>query len=344
MKRILHLISHLEEGGAQKQLAYLLTFSKQYEHEIASLIASPPEKLNSFFNDSAFPVHFLSQSADFYAPEILPRLDRLLISRSYNVVHCWLYQSIVQGVLAARKARISCIASPRSMHDMFRYEKNKSWEKHLVRRTMSMSDLVLCPSSSVAMDYLDRNWASAERIRVVRNGVDMEHFQPGASTDAVVAVGRATAEKTHGDFESIAQQLKAKHPQVRWIVAGGTETKSNGIEFVGYQNDIREVLNRAMIYISTSCTEGMSNALLESQAMGIPAVVRYLGSNSEIIQNRVNGFLARELVDFVNYSGALLEDESMRKEMGVKARERMCSDFAIKKQIEKIESIYSELL
>jgi glycosyltransferase involved in cell wall biosynthesis len=230
------------------------------------------------------------------------------------------------------------------MHDMFRYEKNRLWEMRLIRKALQIADLVVCPSSSVALDYVDRGWATADRTRVIRNGVDVDEFQPHLEGDAVVSIGRASSEKSHSDFESIANQLNSKHPTIRWILAGPASANLQNVECKGHQDDIRDVLKLAILYVSTSRTEGMSNALLESQAMGLPAVVRCLGSNSEIIRDGVNGFLAGELFDFVNKCDLLLSDSLLRKEMGNAARARMESEFAIGNQIRKIESIYRELL
>lgn len=344
MKRILHLISHLEEGGAQRQLAYLLSFSKRYDFEIASLIGSPPEKFFPFFRNANLRIHSLSQSGDFYAPEILPNLEGLLKSHSFDLVHCWLYQSIAQGVIASRKQKIPCIASPRSMSDAFQSDQNRLWERYFIRKTLRVADLVLCPSNSIASDFLDLGWIHPERTRVVHNGVDVDYFHPSQGGNLIVAVGRQSVEKAYDDFESIARGLRKAFPEIRCVVVGGAKRDSDCVEFTGRQEDVREILRNTAIYISTSRTEGMSNALLEAQSMGIPAVVRELGSNSEVLENGVNGFLVKTVEEFVQACKTLLNNESLRKEMGQLARARIQAKFAIQNQIKKVESIYSELL
>jgi glycosyltransferase involved in cell wall biosynthesis len=203
MGRILHLISQLEEGGAQRQLSYVVSRAKNHEVEVASLIASPPENLFPYFRDCGVPVHFLSYSSDFYAPEILAALQKLLDDRKFGLVHCWLYQAIVQGGIVSRICGVPCLASPRSMLDRMAWGGNKKWEKWFIRKTMRQADLALFPSFSAAIDYVDSGWVAAERARVVQNGVDCEHFHETHGGDALVAVGRISNEKGLEDLREI---------------------------------------------------------------------------------------------------------------------------------------------
>ncbi|PWT88825.1 MAG: hypothetical protein C5B54_09945, partial [Acidobacteria bacterium] len=131
MARVLHLISQLEEGGAQRQLSYFLAI-KNHEMEIASLIASPPEKVFPFFRNSPVPIHFLSYSNDFYAPEILPNLRTLLKKNNYSLLHCWLFESIIQGVIAARLENIPAIAGIHGLRESLTLGNNKKWEIRMI--------------------------------------------------------------------------------------------------------------------------------------------------------------------------------------------------------------------
>lgn len=346
MPRVLHLISHLEEGGAQRQLSYVAKFSRKYEVEIASLIASPLDKLFSYFRDPDVVVHSLSRSSDFYAPEILPALRSLLSKRNYDLVHCRLYSAIVQGVFAARLENVPCIASPGSMFEVLRLLGNKKWEQYLISRALRNADFALFPSYSSAMAFFDAGWVERDRVQTVWNGVDLEYFQPRDSGNALVAVGRISSEKAYADLEQIFLLLRSRFPHLRCaVVGGGSGTQgSRDIEFTGYVSDVREILAQARIFISTSKTEGMNNALLEAQAMAIPAVVRRIGSNSEVIENGVNGFLASNVEEFVDHCALLIEDQDVWNEMRSAARRRMEKDFCIQTQMQKIELLYDQLL
>ena len=344
MKRVLHVISQLEDGGAQRQLAYLLEHAVGYEMEVAALTASPEEKLFPAFRKSGVPIHFCSNSSDYYAPEILPDLRAVMRAGQYALAHLWLYQSIVQGVISCRLEDTPCIASPRSMRDAMEYEKNKTWEKWLVSKTLNLADIVLFPSGSSAVDFVDAGWCNPARARVVLNGVDTDYFCPQKKGTAIVTVARDSNIKCLDDLDEIVTRLRTHFPELRGIVAGTSQSRRASLQSAGYVNDVREILREGAIFVSTSLTEGMSNALLEAQSMGIPAIARKVGANSEIIEDGVTGFLAANLDEMYQACKTLLEAPDLMEEMGKKARDRMVAQFSIKDQIKKIETVYSELV
>lgn len=345
MGRILHLISQLGEGGAQRFLSDVVTLSKRHEVEVAALISSPSEKLFPFFRNCDVPVHFLSNSGDFYYPGILPALRKLLKERRYSLVQCWLFESIVQGVMACRIENVPVIASPRSMRMSLKLNHHRLWERILIRKVLSLADLALFPSYSTAMDFLDAGWVDFQKVRVARNGVDCAHFQPDGVGNALVAVGRLSSEKGFEFLGKVVRRLKTFFPQLRCLVAGGGQgALPPELEHVGYADDVRKVYQQAAVYISTSWVEGLSVALLEAQAMGVPAVVRQIGPNSEVIDHGVNGFLANSEEEFVVACKTLMEDPGLRSTMGANARTTALERFSIDKQVEEMESVHDELL
>jgi len=345
MGRILHLISQLEEGGAQRLLSNVVTLSKRHQVEVATLISSPSEKLFPFFRNCDVPVHFLSNSADFYNPGILPALRKLLKEQRYSLVQCWLFESIVQGVMACRIENVPVIASPRNMRMLLQLNRHRLWERFLIRKVIPFADLSLFPSYSTAMDFLHAGWVDFQRLRVVRNGVDCAHFQPDGHGNALVAVGRLAAEKGFEFLGKVVRRLRTFFPQLRCIVAGGGRGElPPELEHVLFADDVRKVYKQAAVYISTSWVEGLSVALLESQAMGIPAVVRRIGPNSEVIDHGVNGFLARSEEEYVSSCKTLMEDADLRSAMGTNARAAALKRFSIEKQVEEMESVHDELI
>jgi glycosyltransferase involved in cell wall biosynthesis len=345
LARILHLISQLEQGGAQRQLSYILQHSRTHQHEVASLIATPKKNLFPFFRDIDKDVHFLSDRNDFYAPEIFPKLRKLIRDHKYSVIHCWLLQSVVQGFLAARCENAFCVSSLHSLRQHLKIDAHRAWEKFLIRKSLLNSDVVLPASSSIAVDFVDLGWVDPRRCRIVKNCVDDEYFAPsGASGKAVVSLGRLVPGKGFEEFEWIAEQLKQQFPTLSFLVAGGHKDTTSVVEYLGILEDVREVLGQACIYLSTSHFEGLSSALLEAQAMGVPVVARKIGPNAEAILDGVTGLLGDSRNDLLEACIKLIRDPKLHSEMSHNARMRVCEQFACKRQVSKIEEIYSELL
>ena len=62
---------------------------------------------------------------------------------------------------------------------------------------------------------------------------------------------------------------------------------------------------------------------------GIPAIASPVGVNSEIIEHKINGFLCSNHEDWVKNISLLIEDESMRKNMGELARKKIAKNYSV---------------
>ena len=327
-------------------LSNVVAHASQFEMHVASLIASETDRMMPYFRTAKLPIHFLSYSSDFYAPEILPNLRKLITVNQYDAVHCWLFQAIVQGVMICRSLKIPCIADPQIMRNILSFGMHRKWEQFLIGETLRNSDVVLFNSTSAALDFLEAGVANPGSVRVVRSGVDCDHFTPFLNEgDALVCIGRLAAEKGYYDLRSVLLELHTQFPQLKCLAAGtGERPKLDPIEFVGHVDDVRSFLSKGCIYITTSHAEGLSNALLEAQACGLPAIARRIGPNAEVIEHGKTGFLCKTNEEFVKAVRALFTNPELRRTMGNNARARMESRFSITSRAQEFESLYSELL
>jgi len=93
---------------------------------------------------------------------------------------------------------------------------------------------------------------------------------------------------------------------------------------------VPELLQRGQIFLSTSVTENQPCAVLEAMAMELPVVGFKTSGMPEVVKDGETGFLV-ELDDvdgMVNRIRQLINDESLRREMGKKAREFMLKNFS----------------
>lgn len=68
---------------------------------------------------------------------------------------------------------------------------------------------------------------------------------------------------------------------------------------------------------------------LQYMALEIPAVVSPVGVNSEIVQEGISGFLCKDSDEWYNKIEKLLLDAALRKEMGIKGREKVIKDYSV---------------
>lgn len=161
----------------------------------------------------------------------------------------------------------------------------------------------------------------AERVRVIRNGVDAGAFHPGDQGEArarlglpldrtiIVSVGAFVARKGHERILAQLPALIARRPELLYVAvgnAGGAQTRLAAIkrlvDRLGLADHVRLLVARpheeipcwlraADLFCLATEREGWSNALSEALACGLPVVTTRVGANAEIVRDGVDGYL-----------------------------------------------------
>ncbi len=186
--------------------------------------------------------------------------------------------------------------------------------------------------------------AGGDRVTVIHNGVDRDHFTPeGPRADRdlgaplVVCSGRFSEQK--GQDVAIRALARMRHRTARLRLVGeesqsGLTTHLEGlaaslgvadrVEWRGHVADTAPELRAADVVIAPSRWEGMSLAILEAMACGAPIVVTDVQGSESV---RGAGLIVPPddpgaLADAVD---GLLDDDAWRRRLGVAARERSAS-------------------
>jgi len=164
--------------------------------------------------------------------------------------------------------------------------------------------------------------------------------------------GRLAVEKGHEVL------LKAiRRVDVRLVLAGdgalrgeigrraGELGVSERVEFLGEIEDVTPWLARAAVFALPSFGEGMSNALLEAMAAGLPCVVSDVPGNAELVQHDLNGLLF-ESGDEDALAGALervISDPTLARRLGTQARRTIEARAAFDRVVDRYVALYARL-
>lgn len=121
------------------------------------------------------------------------------------------------------------------------------------------------------------------------------------------------------------------------------------VKNLGYLADPKTM---AMVYsaadfiVLPSVVENLPNTLLEAMACGTPAVAFDAGGMKDAVRHEQTGYLARyqDLSDFIHGIQLLLQDETLRHQLGRAARILVEKEFDQKKEAERFENLYRSLL
>lgn len=207
--------------------------------------------------------------------------------------------------------------------------------------------------------------------RHIPNGVDLAAFTPagdderralrarlGLPEDRVLCafVGRLTPQKDPGILLEAWSVGRLSQAHLVLVGDGPLRKDLEGrvacgplagqVIFAGATADVSQYLRAADLLALPSRAEGMSNALLEAMACGLPVVATDLPGNREVLDGeRVTGILvpAGDPVALSEALGALVASSALRREVGGAARQRTLERFGIDRVGAQYLSLYEEL-
>ncbi len=321
----------------------------------------PEFRLNSFY--------------DLHTARQVWRFARYLRKHEIDVVHAHDFYTNIFGMAGASLAGVPVrIASRRE--SAVRPERQRLVERLAYRRARA----VIANCEDVRQQLI-REGVPAQKVRTVYNGLDVARVQPaqkkrsdilhalGLPADArfvtIMANMRAhvwnpepLCYKDHPTFLRAAKRIHDSVPDAAFIIAGEGEmmeatqelARNLGIAdrtfFIGRCTDVGSVLSISDVCVLSSSSEGFSNAILEYMAAGRPVVATDVGGAREAIVHGETGYLVPtgdhdQLADLVI---ELLSDPENATLMGEAGRRRVNEKFSTTKQLQNVESLYTEFL
>jgi len=173
----------------------------------------------------------------------------------------------------------------------------------------------------------------------------------------IVSTGRITVEKGFQILLDIILEYTIPR-NVKFLIIGDgayletmkkllvLHSKQDSVIFPGYRDDIDNFLKESDIFIMPSLHETLCMSVLEACFAGLPAVVSNVGGLPEIVEHNYNGFLIdhHEVHEFIYYLELLIHNGPLRQTMGENAKEKAYSKFNEEDIVDKINTLYLQLL
>lgn len=353
----------LTSGGSERFLRNLLERlpADSFRVDVLQLAAPPADAFGTFDAPHVRLSHEPIGESRIRLLAAIVRAYQLVRRNHYDIVHSQHESAdLINALLPGRARRLS------SRRDMgfLKSSRVRSLMRWLDRRF----DCVVAPSQAI-LDSLPRERAS--RLVCIPNGVDTRRYAPadaGRRARMRESLGYASHElligcvanfnpvKRHADLIDAFARVYAELPQARLLLLGdgrlrgAIETRiaalglSGAVRLAGERLDVANVLPALDVFALASKSEGMSNAILEAQACGLPVVATDVGGNPELVDADCGVLvqplnppaLARALLE-------LLPDVARRARLGMAARARVCARHPLQKMADAYLALYREL-
>jgi glycosyltransferase involved in cell wall biosynthesis len=184
-----------------------------------------------------------------------------------------------------------------------------------------------------------------------RHALERLGLEPGPFT--VGCVGNLTAKKDHATLVRALVALRRAAPTARLVLVGGgpleTDLKAlvrdldldDAVLLTGVRDDVPALLPAFDAYAMSSRYEGLSVALLEAMAAGVPPVVTRVGGMPEVIHDGRDGLLVApgDPGALAAALAKLAADQELRATLAEAARRR-ARDFGIGPAVEALTDAY----
>jgi glycosyltransferase involved in cell wall biosynthesis len=377
-RRICHLITRLELGGAQQNTLFSTAHHDRSRFEVslwagaggildgeARAIPDADVRLLPFLK------HPISPPSDAIA---VVRLAAMLRAARIELLHTHSSKAGIVGRLAAFLA-----GTPAVVHTVHGWSFNDTQTPFVRRLYVALERLAARRTHAlVFVAEADRDRGAAlgigdpARYHLFRSGIDRETYlaPAGARETTRRALGYAQgdvvvgtlaclkAQKAPLDFVAAADAAARSDPRLRFFIAGDGELRGevereiaarglgDRFRLLGWRQDVAEVLSAMDLFALTSKFEGLPRAVLQAMAAGVPVVATAVGGTPEVVKDGVTGRLVppgeprAAATAIVELAG----DRELRERCVAAARARLGEEFDIRGMVAGLDRLYASLL
>jgi len=358
--KVLHVITGLDAGGAELQLAMIL---RRTRHESDVVTLYNPGPVAEMITAQGTTVRNIGMQRNTELPALM-RLRKLIKDGQYDVVHAHLYRAQVYARPAARLAGTPVVLTT----------EHSIGETHIERRKMTRGVRALYLSSEmfsdatiavsdIVKDRLVRWGVRPGKVTIIPNGVDTDElgfdaearervraqFGLSPQTYVIGALGRLDPNKRVDlTMEAAAPMLGEKckilvigrgEDQPRLEAAAKRLGVTDHVIFGGYQSDTTAMLAAFDLYVAASLQETFGLSVLEALASGLPVLYTTCPALDGIQTERAR---------MVAGTPDALRDE-IRKEFDTGPRPRVADNkvfarYGIESVVSRIDDLYEKIL
>ena len=364
--KVLLFIPHLQQGGAERQILELM---RRLPARFAPTLCLYNERSPNHYDVE----RVISLDVRDMGVTGLLRFVKLLRDEAPTIVHSYRDKANLWTRLAALATPVPIVIT--SVRN--RYQGHHVIHEMLLQR---VSDRVLANSRGIRDELVHWSRVSPDRVQVIHNFIDVEAFRPPtdaerasarsafgfAPSDVVFLLpGRLARQKNQIGLAIALGVLRrrGKLPQHARIVLAGRRRDAlysrfvplamraagvtENVTYLEPVKDMQRLYHASDALLMPSLFEGMSNAVLEAHACGLPAIVTHAANPDGIVIHDDTGFAVstldpRAMADAID---RMIEmTAAQRRLMGERGRTHVARTFHPDRVLGELVALYDGLI
>ncbi len=368
-KKILYIITGLNVGGAENMLYKLASSLDKNKYKISIICLINSGKMAKKLQ--ALDVNVICMGIRFSPSAVIKwfKLIGIIKKENPDIVQTWMYHADLLGGLAAYIAgKKNIIWSIRQ--SSFTLISNKT--KFIAKLCALLSNKI--PKKIVSNSYYAkathvRFGYSRGKIKIIPNGFEItvnknekgrEDFrkQLHIPMDTVLfgALGRHAPEKGYPWLLDCISKISTIQKNFCLLIVGKNVINcpvlkekikkynlQNRVYLLDEQENVAFFFSSIDCYISSSLSEGFSNALGEAMSFGLPCIVTRAGDSAHILNNNDFVVTPNDVNELSSSMSKMIDmTKNQRDEIGLKAKLRLSKKYELSKIVNQFDKLYQE--
>lgn len=356
--KILHVITSLHTGGAEKLMVDLLPALRKRGHEVELCLFNG--SVTPFYKELesvGIKIHSFGEKNNYYSFGHIKRLINM--AQGFDVIHTHNTAPQLFGAIASMFNKGKWITTEHTTTNHHRVWWYKPIEKWMYRQYAR----VICISDAAKRSMQEVTGSDKPTVTVIPNGINVDNFKMAMPVDkstinhdarhkVILMVGRFSYQK---DQATVIKAMKLIPENVELWLAGYGETQEklesliqklnlgHRVHLLGMRTDVPSLLKASDIVVQSSHIEGFGLAAVEAMAAEVPVIASNVNGLAQVVEGAGLLFEHENTEELTKQINKLLSDESLRLSLIVKGRVR-AEQFGIASMSEEYINQYANLI
>lgn len=352
--KILHVITSLQTGGAEKLMVDLLPRLKDLGNDVEILLFDGTR--TSFYDELdrlGIKIHHLSIGGNVYNPLNIFRLRKYL--SKYDIIHthntaCQYYIAIAAKIFSSKAMLFT------TEHNTYNRRRDISWFKRIDRVIYKQYNCIISISQK-ANENLINHIGNDFPCKVIQNGIDLSRFDtkivaPPLNGDVIISM--VAGFRPQKDQDTLIKAISRLPKNYKlWLVGDGERREdierliallrlSDRVKLWGIRNDIPDLLAQTHIVVLSSHWEGLSLSSIEGMVSGRPFIASDVEGLHDIVKDAGILFPHKDYLALAKEIKLLCEAPDQYKAIAQRCQER-AKEYDINIMTEKYNKLYNEI-
>lgn len=369
--KILHIITGLNTGGAERMLVKLIEETKNdIEHSVISLLDGGTQ--GDYLREIGVNIFEISSKSLIKFPKYFHRINKAKKKVNPDLIQGWMYHgNLVASLVKVLNKKLPVIYNVRHSLHSIKHEKQLTRWIIKLNSYLSANAAAVIYNSNISRNQHEEFGFDASTSITIPNGFFVDTFKNNETyrdeirNELMISkskfvfgqIGRNHPMKDYKNYVKAAKIVLEEGHDCHFLLVGrGIENdsklqelvkgKESNFSFIGQRNDIEKIWNTVDVgVLSSAWGEGFPNVVGEAMACEKPCVVTdvgdaafVVGKTGEVVQPQNSKELSASMIKML-----MLRKKEL-KELGYKARKRIVENFSIEKVSKDYINLYESIL